>query len=267
MKNYTNIFVFGIDGAGSAVFHTECPNIKRLLEWGGSLCHAKTVFPSISAQCWGSLLLGVTPGMHGYNNDLVTDTRAYLNSPYPTLCAMVKEAYPDWEIASFSSWESINIGIIEDLPGIRKVSLPDETIAAACAKYVREGADGIVFLQLDDVDHEGHVSGFGSKAYYEQMKRADNGIGQILDAIEESGKKESSLIMVTADHGGGGENVYEHGSRDPKDMDIFIAAYDGRAENGTAFGGGSIMDITPFLLEKMGIQVPAYMTKARETEI
>lgn len=256
---YRNVFIIGIDGAGDAVFHAECPNIKKVKEWGGKLCHAKTVYPSISAQCWGSLLLAVNPEMHQYDNDLVTDTKAFLNSPYKTIYSLIKENYPNWEIASFSSWESINIGIIEDIPAIKKVSLPDNKIADACAEYIRKAGDGAVFLQLDDVDHMGHVHGFGSDAYYEQMRRADSYLGKVLDAIEDSGKRTDSLIFVVADHGGGGTDLYKHGSREDKDMDIFILSYDGHDKEEESFQGKNIMDIVPFILRKLEIKIPEYM--------
>lgn len=263
---YRNVFIIGIDGAGAAVFHTECQNIKRVVQWGGKLSPAKTVYPSISAECWGSLLLAVTPEMHQYDNDLVTDTKAFLKSPYKTVYALIKESHPDWEIASFSSWESINIGIIEDIPEIKKVNLPDEKIADDCAEYIRRLGDGAVFLQLDDVDHMGHVHGFESEAYYEQMRGADAYLGKVLDAIEDSGKRADSLIFVVADHGGGGIDLYEHGSREDKDMNIFILSYEGQEKKEESFEGDSIMDIVPFILRKLEIKIPEYMVPRKSGE-
>ena len=263
---YKNVFIIGIDGAGDAVFHTECKNIERVLEWGGKLTEAKTVYPSISAQCWGSLLLAVAPERHQYNNDLVTDTKAYLKSPYKTIYSLIKKSYPNWEIASFSSWESINIGIIEDIPGIRKLSLPDDRIFNACADYIRTSGNGAVFLQLDDVDYMGHENGFGSEAYYEQMRRADAYLGKVLDAIEESGKRKDSLIFVVADHGGGGLDPCEHGSMEAKDMNIFILSYDGEEETKESFQGKRIMDIVPFILKKLEIEIPEYMLVGQSGE-
>lgn len=255
---YRNVFIIGVDGAGDAVFHTECPNIKRVEAWGGKLSHARTVYPTISAQCWGSLLLAVRPEMHRYDNDLVTDTKAFLNSPYKTIYSLIKENYPDWETASFSSWEAINIGIIEDLPEIKKVSLPDDRIADACAEYIRNSGNGAVFLQLDDVDHMGHTHGYRSDAYYKQMRQADTYLGKIFDAIEDSGKRADSLIFVVSDHGGGGADLYQHGSMEDEDMNIFILSYDGHEEKEERFQGKNIMDIVPYILRKLEIKIPEY---------
>jgi predicted AlkP superfamily phosphohydrolase/phosphomutase len=64
------VFIIGLDGAGSFVKAAHSPRIDAILQGGAYTYFAQTVFPTISAECWGALLHGVGPEKHGLNNDV-----------------------------------------------------------------------------------------------------------------------------------------------------------------------------------------------------
>ena len=68
---YKHVILVGIDGAGNFYRKTDAPNIKRMFEEGAGTDECLTSIPTISAECWGSMLIGVEPTVHGLTNDIV----------------------------------------------------------------------------------------------------------------------------------------------------------------------------------------------------
>ena len=78
--------------------------------------------PTMSAQGWASILHGVLPEFHGCTNDIIAKNPYPVNSRYPSIFRVVREAMPDAELASFVEWNPINIG--QDGTGVLEYSLP-----------------------------------------------------------------------------------------------------------------------------------------------
>ena len=96
----------------------------------------KAVYPSISAQNWGSMLHGVLPEFHRLTNEIVASRPFDPASLYPSVFRVVREAMPDATLASFCNWSAVNIGIIEDGLQVEKWNGPnDADIAALKAFY------------------------------------------------------------------------------------------------------------------------------------
>ena len=62
------------------------------------------------------------------------------------------------------------------------------------------------FLHLDDVDITGHRQDWCSEAYLEAVDIIDGLMGTLLDAVQAAGATDSTLIMLSSDHGGEGED-------------------------------------------------------------
>ncbi|WP_231571486.1 hypothetical protein [Gordoniibacillus kamchatkensis] len=62
METISRVVIIGWDGAGNFVKDANTPNLDRLVRSGaGALSlDARTASPTISAQCWGSLMHGVS---------------------------------------------------------------------------------------------------------------------------------------------------------------------------------------------------------------
>lgn len=78
------VFILGMDGAGNFLQRLKRSEISRLARQHGVVTlDAMTELPTISAECRGSMLHGVTPDKHGYHNERAGAERFPLDSAYP----------------------------------------------------------------------------------------------------------------------------------------------------------------------------------------
>ena len=80
MDTYQYVVVIGVDGAGAYFQRAQTPCIDEIFQNGAVTYKMLTSKPTISAQCWGSMLHGVTPEFHGLTNAIVAAT-AYPQTP------------------------------------------------------------------------------------------------------------------------------------------------------------------------------------------
>ena len=92
-----------------------------------------------------------------------------------------------------------------------------------------------------------------SHEYGVAARRIDQSIG-ILNALSAPGIGESMLVVV-ADHGGGGENSRGHVSDHPLDLTVPLVLA-GRHIARCTIGDVSLLDIPPTILRALGITVP-----------
>jgi predicted AlkP superfamily pyrophosphatase or phosphodiesterase len=221
MVKFKHVALIGIDGAGDFFSKTETPNLDRIFADGAVGHRVLTSIPTISAECWGSMLIGVTPEVHGLTNDIVSARPYPVDSPYPTLFRVIREQNPGAVLASFCNWGPINSGIIESDIGVYKEIGGDEPLCDKICGYVRESRPEMLFVQFDEVDGAGHCYGYGTERYYDQIKVEDRLIGKIYEAYREAGILDDTLFLVTADHGGEGHN---HGGTTDEEKYVMFAA-------------------------------------------
>jgi len=75
----------------------------------------------------------------------------------------------------------------------------------------------VCFIHLDDPDSAGHKHGWGSPEQIKAFAEVDAGLGVIVTAIHNAGLAETSVVIITADHGGHDKT---HGLNIPDDMTI-----------------------------------------------
>ena len=71
-RKYRHVIVVGIDGAGAFIREARTPCFDRIFAGGAVTYRALASRPTISAECWGSMLLGVGPEVHGLTNAIVS---------------------------------------------------------------------------------------------------------------------------------------------------------------------------------------------------
>lgn len=95
--------------------------------------------------------------------------------------------------------------------------------------------------------------------YYAMITHTDAQIGRILDALEKSGMRDNTLIVLSSDNGlamgchglMGKQNVYEHSVRVP-----LVIAGPGIPKGATRDGLCYIYDLYPTLCERAGLKTP-----------
>ncbi|HXG60155.1 MAG TPA: sulfatase [Planctomycetota bacterium] len=96
--------------------------------------------------------------------------------------------------------------------------------------------------------------------YYFEVERFDRQVGELLRALEASGRASNTIVVITSDNGMPfprcKTNLYDSGSRMP-----LAIRWPGRVQGGrTAEPFVSLADLAPTFLEAAGLPVPASMT-------
>ncbi len=255
------VVILGLDGAGNSVKDADAPNIKGLFAQGAYTYEARTEFPSISAECWGGLFHGVGFPEHGINHKIIDKRPCPEDLPYPSFMKVLRQQRPDAKLASLVNWEPINIGIIEESCECLKRSAPDDEITTQIVDYIRDNDFTALFVQLDDVDHYGHADGYWTKSFYDQVHRTDANVGKILSALDAKGIADETLVIVCADHGGGGHGgPTNHGSDHARDMTIFWGCRGPGVRRGILKGEVNIRDTAAVTARALGLRAPASWT-------
>jgi len=251
---YKHVVIIGVDGAGAYFKNANTPNIDRIFENGAVTYKMLTSNPTISAQCWGSLLHGVTPEYHGLNNTIAASTPYPLDSKFPSFFKVIRENNSDAVLASFCNWFPINAGMVENQIGVQKAPpcADDATLAQEVCNYLSQKTPTALFVQFSEPDIVGESKGFGTKAHLDQITLSDTYIGQIYQALESKGILDDTLFIVTADHGGNGKT---HGGWTDTEKYVMFAAC-GKMIEKSIPESIEIRDIAAIVLFALGYDCP-----------
>lgn len=256
-KCCNRVFIIGLDGAGNAIQKANTPNIDDFFAKGAVTYNARTSIPTISAECWGSLIHGVGPEKHKLTNSIVGTEKFPEDSLYPSFFKLARKAWPDCKLASFSCWDPINCGIIESSCDCHLVSKGDSELAPSIVEYISSNDPKILFVQLDDIDGAGHTHGYWTSDYYQQIENTDKLVGMIFNAIREANYLEDSLVILCADHGGGGGAPKSHGSQHDLDVNIFWGCRGPGVKSGTEIKSNvNIKDTAAVAAYALGLEIP-----------
>ncbi len=266
--DYARVILIGVDGGGAFFNQTDTPNMDRIFANGAVTYTCQSATPSVSAECWGSMLHGVTPDLHRLTNSIAGAVHYDPESIFPSMFRLIRENDAEANLASFSTWNPINYGIIEDNLDVHKDTADDdEELTEKILAYLDENDPKMLFIQFDNCDGAGHGSGYGKEEHLAQVTTTDGYIGQIYDKYVEMGYIENTLFIVSADHGGteGGS----HGGSDEPTMNIIFAAAGNTVmksdkitsvdENGNETDM-QIRDIAAVVLHAFGIEQPETWT-------
>jgi len=253
---YKRVAIFGVDGMGAFNLRADTPHMDALFTNGAVTYNALTSIPTVSGECWGSMLLGVGPETHGLTNAVVRCMPYDPSSPYPSVFRVAREAMPEAGLAAFSNWSHINTGIIEENLGVYKDTANND--AEVCEKllaYLDANDPALLFVQFDEVDGAGQY-GFGSERFLKQITEADALIGRIVTKYQEKGWAGDTLFIVSADHGGNG---YGHGGDSDAEKLIFIGCA-GKTVKAGILTEMNVKDIAAVAAYALGFEAPETWT-------
>ena len=217
---YKHVVIVGVDGAGAYFRDTDTPRCDEIFAGQASTYRSLMALPTMSAQGWASILHGVLPEFHGLTNAIIEKTPYPVNSRYPSLFRVVREAMPDAELASFVEWNPINIGIVENNLGVEKGTGEDDAeVTGRILNYLRSKTPTLLFVQFSSPDDIGEKYGFGTDIYLSTVSTADALVGRIYDQLKLKGILDETLFIVTADHGGKGKT---HGGDSDEEKYVFL---------------------------------------------
>jgi hypothetical protein len=211
----TGVLIISVDGLRpEAIQLADTPHLDGLIARGAVSWTAQTVLPSVTLPGHASMLAGSSPDVHGVRWNSYEPERGYV--PLPTLFSVVHDA--GLSTAMFVGKVKLeHIAVPGTVDAYAYVTGGDAAVASRAIEYLQQAFPDVLFVHLPDVDTAGHVHGWLSSPQLDFVTRADDAIGVVLNTYEAMGRLQSTLIIVTADHGGIGTS---HGGSDPESMTI-----------------------------------------------
>jgi phosphopentomutase len=134
----------------------------------------------------------------------------------------------------------------------RSAGLRARDVARAAQSLALTPSTGLVFVYLNDCDQAGHAHGWMSPQYRAAAAEVDAGVGVLADLTEHS------LLIVMADHGGGGVSTHDHAEPHPINDHIpLILAGPDVTRRHQLTRQVSLLDVPPTVLWWFGLDVPA----------
>ena len=255
---YKHVVILGVDGAGAFFKDTYTPRCDEIFKDGAFTYTAQAQKPTISAQNWGAILHGVLPEFHGLTNAIVASCPYPLDSPFPSIFRVAREAWPNAALASFCVWDPVNYGIIENNLGIVEGTGSDADVTQKTVDYLDKNAPTLLFVHYDLADAAGHGHGYGSAEHLQSVTTADGYIGRIYDKLKERGLLDDTLFIVCTDHGGtpGGS----HGGNTQAELDVFMGVAGKTVGGDTGIQDAENRDIAAIAAYALGLEFPETWT-------
>ena len=209
-----------IDGLRPDVLlRAKAPVLRRLIERGCFTMWARTTAVAVTLPSHASMLTGVTPARHRLEWNSVLPLAHPIYPAVPTLFELARKGgLTTAMVAGKSKFSALAT------PGTLNWSfvpvqsvIPDEAVADTATTWIRRYAPQVLFVHLPEVDTAGHAEGWGSAAQLRAVTAADGCIGRILEALRARRVLDSTLVLVTSDHGGAGRS---HGADDTRSRTI-----------------------------------------------
>jgi len=210
-----HVFIISFDGGKPEVMQqSKMPTLQAMLAQGAGTWNARTVFPSITLVAHASMLTGVAPSKHKIDwNDWIPAKGLVT---VPTLFALAK--HKGLTTAMFVGKEKFRH---LDVPGtLDRFAIPSydaKTVAEAAADYNLARRPNLCFIHFADTDGAGHRYGWGSREQQRAFAQEDMALRTVREAIRRAGIAATSVVILSADHGGHDKT---HGSGSPEDMII-----------------------------------------------
>jgi len=224
VRGVKHVVLIGLDGWGSySVQKADMPNLKKLMAEGAYTLKKRSVLPSSSAVNWASMYMGAGPELHGYTEwgSQVPELPSRIldeDGIFPTVFGLLRRQNSKAEIGCIFEWDGIAY-VVDTLAmnyilHVKNASEKPELTARYAVDYIRRAQPTLVNIVFDNPDHVGHAEGHDTPAYYRKLKELDGYIGQIVEAVKDAGMLETTIFIVTADHGGikkghGGKTMQE----------------------------------------------------------
>lgn len=209
-----HVFIISFDGGKPSVMQ-KCamPTTFNLIKEGSCSWGARTIYPSTTLPSHTSMLTGVGPAKHKV---LWNDWDATKVAKISTIFKMAKK-------------NGLMTAMFVGKPKFKHLSLPgsldhfslpsykSSKVAAAAADYIVKKKPNLCFIHFADSDGAGHAHGWGSQQQMKSFADEDAALKTVLSAINRASIASSSVVILTADHGG---HDRTHGTDSPEDMII-----------------------------------------------
>lgn len=252
----THVIVISLDGARpDAIQQANMPVVQSLAGAGAVAWDAQTVYPPATVPAHASLFTGLDVDEHGVTENSYNTERLNI----PTFLSIAAEnGTPSAMIVGKNKLDQFHYpdSVYYEFP-----RSGDPSIVTAAIERLYAG-DRLLFVHFPNPDYFGHSDDWMSDSYIYELQFTDAQIGRLLGTLDNMGVRDSTLIIITADHGGHDDL---HGANIPEDMTIplIIAGYG--IEPGTILHNAHITQIAPTVLQVLGLDIPENMSMPLRT--
>jgi predicted AlkP superfamily pyrophosphatase or phosphodiesterase len=246
------VVIISIDGLRpDALELADTPTLDALRRAGAYSPHAQAVLPSVTLVNHASMLGGMSPDKHGISWNENDPRRGKITGP--TLFSVAHEAgFSTAMVAGKPKFEHLV------LPGSVDqyiyAGFTDSQVVADALPVIEQGLPDLLFIHLPDVDSAGHLTGWLMPAQIATIGTTDSQIGALVAALKEGGYLDTTLLIITSDHGG---SDFAHGSASPEDTTIPWLAVGPGVPAGLSLTGEIITyDTAATALYALGLPVP-----------
>lgn len=256
---YQKIVLLVIDGLRpDAITRERMPVLSAMAERAWHADSARTVRPSITVAALTSLGTGVSPERHGLCSAGI-GSLARLRGLRPLPAELrrlgVETTIVLPELSGGSRWLA---GALLRLGGAGRLVMapaaPARLLETAMHCMGGNRTREFVVIYLNDADLAGHAWGWMSPPYLQAAGTIDRALARLDPLLEDP----EVLVIITADHGGGGVLAQDHDHPHLVNDAIPLLLLGGRVGPGTS-GSGSVhlLDIPPTVLHGFGGRAPA----------
>jgi predicted AlkP superfamily pyrophosphatase or phosphodiesterase len=203
------VLIISVDGLRPDVLlRARAPNLHRLYQTGAFSFWAQTVPTANTLPSHTSMLTGVSVEKHGLSfNDERATTRPFYPK-VPTIFELAKQAgYSTAMVTGKSKFLALaKPGTIDWVWAPADPKTNDADVTDNAVAILRQHKPQVMFIHFAGPDSAGHSRGWASPEQFAVIEAIDRGIGVLLDAIKTAGLDHSTIVFISADHGGAGKS-------------------------------------------------------------
>ena len=261
------VVLVGVDGMGARWIPWEkMPNLSKLRA-EGYYAVARNSYPTSSGFNWATAMFGTVVEIHGYRNwnskkpDVAAPQIVLTDKGIPS-CVFheIKKQDPSAYTVSLYNWDGIGfvhatneVDYVKYFPTGSLEERDDAVINEGLAQ-LKAHKTKLSFLYQHLPDCYGHKCGWGTPEFTNACIHVDQNVGKLVKGLEEMGLRDSTAIILVADHGGLGK---KHGM---DNIDCFDVPF---LVNGPAVNGKFrlrepvlLADTAPTIADLLGFCVP-----------
>lgn len=274
-----HVIVIGVDGLSpDGIRGAITPVMDSLMQRAAYSFACEAVLPTSSSPNWASMIMGAPPELHGITSNAWepdnphapllcegTNGKGSPSGTWPTIFGELRRQRPEADIACFYDWRDFG-RLIENgvLTKNRRANLFNKAFGnghrammRGAGRYFEDKTPALLFIHLDNVDHAGHKHGHGTPKYYAAVSEADRLVGELVKAVQNSGKANRTVILITADHGGKGTG---HGGDSPEERLVPWILHGHKVVQGALLSHPKTFDTAATLAYILQLQLPACWT-------
>ena len=232
---------------------TDTPTFDKLRKGGSFSPNAQTISLSITLPSLASMLGGMVQDKHGILFGI-----PFIGWPGmsgPTVFSVAHDAgYSTGMVFGKNKLSYISLPGSGSVDVMYSDDVHDPEVTIEAIKVIEEDMPNVLFIHLPDVDRVGHAYGWLSEHQLHAITYADGKVGEIIDALEQGGYWDRTLLIITADHGGHGKG---HGDDAPQDRTIpWIAIGPGVPQNHILTSPIRTFDTAATALQAFNLPIP-----------